>query len=927
MIKRGAYLLLVLFLSLNFSVTASHIRAGEISVKQKNCAEGIFLITLAMYGNSSSPVSPGEGILNFGDGSFISSPRGSFLPRPDLGAGIGVYSFTSEHKYNQIGSYTVSYSETSRNSGILNIQNSVQTPFFIETKIIFNSSICNNSPILLAPPVDRACSKLSFFHNPAAFDEDGDSLSFEIAVPLLSSIQQATYLAPNHSSFYASDFNTGNEAGNGQPQFLIDAFGTITWDAPSALGEYNIAFIVNEWRKMNDVYVKLGSVRRDMQILVEECSNRRPDLIIPQDICVYAGTVISEIILGSDPDNNDVKIEVLSGIFSLPNNPAVFLPNPSEFQPSAPNASLAFLWMPNCYQVRNQPYQITIKITDNPLTGPNLVRFKTWNIKIAAPPPILVNAELDVINRKSKLSWSSYSCTNASKILIWRRVGSFSYNPDDCVSGLPKFAGYKKITEVSPEVNEFIDDNGGAGLSVGAVYCYRITVLFPLVGGAESRVSSEFCIPPILADAPIITHISVSKTDEQDGEMIISWRSPYDLSQLDYLQPYEYQIFRATGLTGNNEIIKIHSSNILDTTFRDSGLNTKDFGYNYRILLLAKNVNDPTLLPLDTSSIASSVWNEATPRENSIELNWNTETPWSNVIQDNPWHLIYRYDEGSGSKESILIDSVNVSENGFYFLDEGTYQDKKLTSSKFYCYRILTRGTYGNPAIETPLENFSQVFCSTIFDNIPPCKPQIVKSSIDCNLFNTQTPCSQQVFSNSIEWLPPADDDCMKDIYSYQLFAANSLNEEFQLIGVTDGNEFLENHLTKLSRCYKVASVDRSGNISEFSEEVCYDNCPSIFIPNVFTPNGDQYNEKFSLYNSNQDCSRFVDQVSFSVFNRWGQNVIDRLNEGSVLWDGKDTAGKSVPEGVYFYQANVLFDVLDSAKRNKQIRGWIHVVR
>ena len=918
--------LIVLLILCYHSGSSFHIRAGQIVVTQTNCQEGIFSITLMMYGNTTSPIPPGDGQLTFGDGSAMIVPVGTFIPRNDLSPTIGVFEFSINHKFAQTGFYTIGYSESNRNAGILNIQNSSSTPFFIETLISFNKQACNNSPKLLAPPIDQACSGLVFFHNPAAFDEDGDSLSFKIATPLAAKDLPTNYLPPNHSSFY-NDFNTANEVGDGQPEFSINPVtGTITWDAPGLVGEYNVAFIIEEWRKINNVFLKLGSVRRDMQILVQECNNKRPDLVIPQDICVSAGTTISESIFGSDPDLNDVKIEMFSGIFSIESNPASYSPNPSIFQPSTPAASISFLWKPSCEDVRNQPYQITIKITDKPPSGPNLVRYKTWNIKVAAPPLVLSKAELDIMRRKAMIEWSPYLCPNATKIQIWRRVGSYAYNPDDCVSGLPKFAGYTMIDEVAPNISQFVDDNNGFGLDVGAVFCYRLTALFPLVGGAESKVSYELCLPPILADAPVITNVSVAKTDEQLGEMIISWRSPYDFSQSEYVKPYEYALYRSNGLTGDAGLIRINSSNVLDTTFTDRGLNTRDFAYNYRIVLLARLLNSSTLIPIDTSSIASSVWNGATPKLKSIELNWEAITPWSNSMQDNPYHLIYRYDESSQENSLILIDSVNVVENGFYYLDEGAFQGKDLNDSEFYCYRIKTRGTYGNPSIQSPIENFSQVVCSTTLDTTPPCKPELVQVEIDCDLFNSQTPCSQKTFSNTIQWLEPIDDSCKKDVYKYHVYGANSSEEEFSLLGSVYENEFIETGLTKLARCYKITAIDRTGNESEVSEVICYDNCPSVFIPNVFTPNGDDYNDKFELFEVDQFCSRFIDHVMLSIFNSWGQKIVSIQNEGSILWDGNDSFGKPVPSGVYYFNADVRLDTHDPSKNVKKIKGWIHIV-
>jgi hypothetical protein len=154
---------------------------------------------------------------------------------------------------------------------------------------------------------------LPWTHNPGAFDPDGDRLSYEMVVPYSDRRTEViNYKDPNNAKFY-NNYNNANEAGTGPPTFSIDAnTGTITWDAPGAIGEYNIAFHVIEWRFKNGQWVQLGYVRRDMQILVDDCDNERPDLILPPDTCVVAGTILDETIFGIDPDNDDVKIEAYS---------------------------------------------------------------------------------------------------------------------------------------------------------------------------------------------------------------------------------------------------------------------------------------------------------------------------------------------------------------------------------------------------------------------------------------------------------------------------------------------------------------------------------------------------------------------------------------------------------------------------------------
>jgi gliding motility-associated-like protein len=913
-------------LAIGVPAFSTHIRAGELIITRDGCQQREFTITLTMYGNTNSIIRPGDGVLSFGDGTTLVTPLGAFTPRPDLASEFGVYTFSVKHTYALSGEIVVSYQETNRNSGILNIQESGITPFFIQSMLVIDPQLCNSSPALLSAPIDKACSKLAFYHNPGVFDAEGDSISYSLVTPKSSATKDVTYLSPDNATFYGTDFNTGNESGNGKPAFLIDAFsGTISWDSPGNVGEYNIAFMVSEWRKINDKYSRVGYVIRDMQIIVEECVNKRPELVVPEDICVLAGTPINSLFIGSDPDGHDIKMEAFSGIFSLANGSATIQPDQPGYQPSG--SSISFSWTPLCEAVRTQPYQVTIKITDNPPTGPKLVQYKVWNIKVLAPPPTITQASLDIVNRKTWITWDAYSCANISKFLIWRRVSPNPFVQDDCSAGVPKFAGYTRIAEVSPNLTSFSDDNQGKGLSVGAVYCYRLTAVMISTDGVESQVSTEWCVPPILAEAPVITHVSISKTDESNGAVVVSWRKPFDFSNPDYQNPYQYSLLRADGLSGDTNIQQVHVGTIADTTFTDSGIDTKNLAHNYRIVLHARTFTGTEFVSIDTSAVASSVWNSFVPRESSIELNWIVDTPWNNSDPQNPYHLIYRRDESSPNTTLVLIDSVNVLENGFTYTDHGEYLNRHLTSSEFYYYQIKTRGTYGNPSISSPLENLSNVIGATILDDKAPYSPKVNEAKTDCEQFNLTVPCSQQSFTNEITWDKSNDLSCEEDVFEYHVFAADSKTGNFVLIGKTQGNSFRDQHLTNKARCYQVMAVDRAGNESETSNMVCFDNCPSINFPNVFTPNDDDYNPLFTTYSDDAVCTRFVEHIDMTIFDRWGKKVIDLQDDASVQWDGKDDAGHVVPTGVYFYRAVVLFNVIEPDKKLSQVKGWINVVR
>jgi hypothetical protein len=950
----GILVAVILFFFAHLAV-ATHLRAGQITAERvsSSCFNFTFRITITVYTNTGSPVLFGGEMdyLDFGDGSApILVPETPNVIDPALGPGIGVATFTIEKTYSAPGRYRISYIEPNRNAGVLNMDNSVSTTFYIETEINIDPFFCNkNSPQLLIPPIDRGCTGVAFFHNPGAYDLDGDSLSYEMVVPFRDKNTTVTnYRAPNNSTFY-TNFNQGNENGDEPPTFSINPTdGTITWDAPGKQGEYNIAFIIVEWRKINGSWFRLGFVRRDMQIIIEDCDNNRPDLIVPEDVCVVAGTTLNATIFGIDPENHPVKIEAFSEIFNFPAalSPATFtpVPGPNDFQASNPPAQLQFQWNTKCIHVQELSYQVVFKITDNPPRGPKLVTFKTWRIKVIAPPPVWVNASVDFNNRSSQLQWEDYTCRQeASTIQIWRRVDSVNFTPDSCQTGIPSSLGYSLVGQVPATQTQFTN----TGLAPGAEYCYRLVAVFPQPGGGQSYVSQEICIPTIEADAPVITHVSIDRTSPSNGQVRVSWRSPFEADPSQFpLNPYgyDYLVERAEGFTGTN-YVAIHPGTLPgDTTILDNGLDTENRAFNYRVKVFAKDQTDA----FDQSAAASSVRLELTPASGQMELRWSATVPWSNIVQDFPEHVIYRGPEGANESQLQLLTSVNVFSNGQYYVDTG------LDDNTVYCYRVMTRGSYGNPLIARPQENFSQIICAQPKDDVAPCKPVLFAEIVDCETFIQESACNFNTFQNTIYWNRPSDADCRADTRSYNIYAANSVGGAFTLLasGILD-TFYVDNNLVSFARCYRITAVDRSGNESEPSDPVCNDNCPYYELPNIFTPNGDGFNDLWSAFNVRDyvncgngeegcqipenlkgRCARFVLQVNLKVYNRWGTEVYtytgrinDDINTIYIDWRGVDKSGNPLSSGVYFYLAEVTFDVVDTNERVKNIKGWVHLVR
>ncbi len=939
-IRLSSLILLVTFcLIYSYSTKATHIRAGEITARRTNNVTLTYEFTFTGFRDTGSIIEFGAGIFEFGDGN---SEEANFrITKTSVGNDIEMVQFKLIHTYQAANSYIVSYREEFRNALIINMDQSVSTAFYVESLIVIDPFYgSNNTPILTVPPIDFGAVGATFIHNPGAFDEDGDSLSYRFITPKQARRSEVNnYRELNDASFY-TNFSQGNEAQNGPPGLAIDPVtGDLVWDAPGQLlnqgdrSEYNVAFVVEEWRYIAIAgrWERLGYVIRDMQIIVEETDNERPELLIPEELCVEAGTFIEEIIEGTDADGDAVKIELFGGPFEIPPL-ATFSPDDGQFV--EPPAYTTFSWQTDCGHVRARPYQVQVKITDDPEEGPSLVNFETWEITVVGPAPTGLTVAAQP-GKAMQLNWDEYQCINADSMQLWRRVGGFEIQVDDCEVGMPANTGYELIDRLPIGQTSYLDTNKGVGLAPGANYCYRLVAEFEPPEGGLSYVGEEAC-DSLDATAPVITNVDIVETDMDNGEIMIKWTPPYEVDQVLFPPTYSYDLLRSEVGSSNFELVADHT---LDTVFFDRGLNTFARRYDYYV-----RAYDSNNVFIDSSAIAGPVRLELNSLLQSIELNWAASVPWSNTVQSYPYHYIYRDRVSSDEAELVLIDSVDVTSGGFSYLDNGRFNDEQLDDELVYCYYVLAQGSYDNELLPEPLRNRSQVTCGQPNDTISPCKP-LELSFIDvpdCEALLADLPCGATFYTQDLRWEVDIDSECDDDVVSYNVYLSETgLEEDYELVANTPVSSIKREDLVSIKGCYRITAVDRSGNESPPTEPICRDNCPVYKLPNVFTPNGDGINDVFAPLNNNglgiagfdnADCPRFVRSVNFKVMDRSGVEVFnydsfENLNGFYINWDGKNLSGEEVESGVYYYIAEVVFDVLDPEEANKTFKGWVQVLR
>lgn len=860
------YLTILIFNLIN-PVYATHQRAAEITFRH---ISGLtYEITLISYTFTPSQANAYRDYLpiKWGDGTSSEIPRVEIIHLPDS---ITYNRYLGQHTFPGSATFTISCEDPNRNGGIQNIPNSVNTPLYIYSILTISPFIGgpDNSPILLMPPVDNGCVNQPFYHNPGAYDKDGDSLSYRL-VPCRGTLGQVipgyTYPSASHSLT------------------LNPVTGDLVWDSPKQPGEYNIAILIEEWRNGQ----KIGAVLRDMQIIVVACNNHPPVIEALNDTCIEAGKNLRFTVRSYDPDSNMVTLSGTGGPLLLSQSPAVLEPNPST---GLGHTQANFKWNTICEHIAKTPYSVFFKAKDN-ANPVNLVTIKTMNILVIGPAPENLNATPS--GNTINLNWNTYSCANAVGFDIYRKADSTGYEPGYCQTGVPGYLGYSKIGAVnSLTQTTFLDDNGGAGLARGLRYCYLVVAVFP--DGALSYASNEACAK-LKKDVAIITNVSVDQTDPANGKIYLAWSMPTEIDHQQAPGPYKYLVYRSKSDFPNQFTLLDSLDNLTDTIFHDPGLNTQLYSFTYRVDLY--NVTPGNRFIIGASQPATSMFLNLKPRDKKLILTWSDLVPWNNTQ-----FTIYRENAG-GQFDSVGTSVLPV------------FTDKGLTNGINYCYKIKSTGHYPIEGIINPLINFSQQNCAEPQDVIPPCPP-ILSVTTDC-----------ESGTNKLRWQNPENDSCDMDIAKYLIFFAPGYGTMQLIDSILNPLDSVYYHTPSVSftGCYRLLAVDSTGNVSDSSLRACVDigECPGFLynLPNVFTPNSDNFNDLLHPF-----PYRGVKSVKIQIYDRWGREVFI-TEDPDIKWDGTDKTSKQpCSDGTYFYTGEV-FEMTLNGISARPIHGSVTLLR
>jgi gliding motility-associated-like protein len=194
---------------------------------------------------------------------------------------------------------------------------------------------------------------------------------------------------------------------------------------------------------------------------------------------------------------------------------------------------------------------------------------------------------------------------------------------------------------------------------------------------------------------------------------------------------------------------------------------------------------------------------------------------------------------------------------------------------------MVASNTYNSPGcFDVTLEVLTQEGClvDTTFDSYV-CAWDFPNAQFIASPQVTTTEDPTVTFTNT------SDDNTTNQWNFAGLGASNEENPVFTFPDLEQGTYPVTLTVTNDYGC-----VDTTMLIITVEQEV------QFFIPNTFTPDGDDFNETWKIQGYGFDPYNF----KVTIYNRWGE-IVWESNNAEVAWDGK-FMGNIVPDGVYVWK-------------------------
>jgi gliding motility-associated-like protein len=160
----------------------------------------------------------------------------------------------------QCNSWTMSHSGGSRNNSV-NVTSSSSQNYYFEAVLNTVNAPCNNSPSFTAQPIPYLCAGYPVSYNLATIETNGDSLYYTLIAAKNGPGTPVPYAAGYSGTAPMTGITINNATG--QLNFT-----------PTTIGNFIVVVQVEEF---NAAGLSLGTVYRDFQFVIQNCTNSPPD--------------------------------------------------------------------------------------------------------------------------------------------------------------------------------------------------------------------------------------------------------------------------------------------------------------------------------------------------------------------------------------------------------------------------------------------------------------------------------------------------------------------------------------------------------------------------------------------------------------------------------------------------------------------------
>ena len=312
-------------------------------------------------------------------------------------------------------------------------------------------------------------------------------------------------------------------------------------------------------------------------------------------------------------------------------------------------------------------------------------------------------------------------------------------------------------------------------------------------------------------------------------------------------------------------------------------------------------VNSPTLT---VNSVTMCIGSTTTLTVNgAMSYTWDTGVNGSSITVSPSVTTTYSVIGSNGVCNAQIITTVvvvsqpSISINSSSFICNGQSANLSVTGASSYTW---SNGIINASQTVTP--NATTTY--SVVGSIGSCVslPQTTTISVITVLADFNLPSSPVALNTTMDAL---NNSSNATSYSWTLCDGTITNSVNASVALT----------TTGTCCIKLKAMNNMC-IDTLTKCITVVNEASVIIPNVFTPNGDGYNDVFKIQ------ATAIKTFHCAIYNRWGLKLFE-WNDSSMGWNGINSNGSKAIDGTYYF----VLEYTDFKDASSTAKGFLSLFR